>query len=112
MSQKHPWSRYVAIGDSFTEGIGDPEPQSPGGYRGWADRVAEVLGAQPGGLAPGQPLVGRNRLTRSGIDHVPLEHRHALASRFRRGVYPRIHKLVRHITHPHWRDLPKERRCR
>ncbi|MET0991323.1 MAG: SGNH/GDSL hydrolase family protein [Lacisediminihabitans sp.] len=46
MSQKHPWSRYVAIGDSFTEGIGDPEPQSPGGYRGWADRVAEVLSDQ------------------------------------------------------------------
>jgi lysophospholipase L1-like esterase len=41
--QQHPWSRYVAIGDSFTEGIGDPEPQSPGGHRGWADRVAEVL---------------------------------------------------------------------
>jgi lysophospholipase L1-like esterase len=39
----HPWSRYVAIGDSFTEGIGDPEPSVPGGYRGWADRVAEVL---------------------------------------------------------------------
>ncbi len=46
MSQQHPWSRYVAIGDSFTEGIGDPEPSSPGGHRGWADRVAEVLGAQ------------------------------------------------------------------
>lgn len=42
----HPaWSRYVAVGDSFTEGIGDPEPQSPGGFRGWADRVAEVLAA-------------------------------------------------------------------
>ena len=41
----HPWSRYVAIGDSFTEGIGDPEPNSPGGNRGWADRVAEVLAA-------------------------------------------------------------------
>lgn len=39
----HPWSRYVALGDSFTEGIGDPEPNSPGGYRGWADRVAEEL---------------------------------------------------------------------
>lgn len=40
----HPtWTRYVAVGDSFTEGIGDPEPASPGGYRGWADRVAEVL---------------------------------------------------------------------
>ncbi|TFD58422.1 SGNH/GDSL hydrolase family protein [Cryobacterium sp. Hh7] len=41
--QQHPWSRYVALGDSFTEGIGDPEEQSPGGHRGWADRVAEVL---------------------------------------------------------------------
>lgn len=39
----HPWSRYVALGDSFTEGIGDPEPSLPGGHRGWADRVAEVL---------------------------------------------------------------------
>jgi lysophospholipase L1-like esterase len=40
---QHPWTRYVAIGDSFTEGIGDPEPLSPGGHRGWADRVADVL---------------------------------------------------------------------
>ncbi len=39
----HPWRRYVAIGDSFTEGLGDPEPGSAGGLRGWADRVAEVL---------------------------------------------------------------------
>jgi lysophospholipase L1-like esterase len=46
MSAQHPWSRYVAIGDSFTEGIGDPEPRSPGGHRGWADRVAEVLSDQ------------------------------------------------------------------
>ena len=43
MAANPTWSRYVAVGDSFTEGIGDPEPQSPGGYRGWADRVAEVL---------------------------------------------------------------------
>jgi lysophospholipase L1-like esterase len=41
-----PWRRYVAMGDSFTEGVGDPDPESPGGLRGWADRVAEVLGAQ------------------------------------------------------------------
>jgi len=38
-----PWSRFVAIGDSFTEGVGDPEADSPGGLRGWADRFAEVL---------------------------------------------------------------------
>jgi lysophospholipase L1-like esterase len=37
------FSRYVALGDSFTEGIGDPHPASPNGLRGWADRVAEVL---------------------------------------------------------------------
>lgn len=45
MTSQHPWTRYVALGDSFTEGIGDPEPESPGGHRGWADRVAEVLSA-------------------------------------------------------------------
>lgn len=39
----HPWSRYVAMGDSFTEGVGDPEERSPNGLRGWADRVAEDL---------------------------------------------------------------------
>ena len=33
----------MALGDSFTEGIGDPDPNSPGGNRGWADRVAEEL---------------------------------------------------------------------
>ncbi len=38
---------FVAIGDSFTEGLHDPDPG--GGYRGWADRVAGVLSArQPG----------------------------------------------------------------
>ena len=35
--------RYVALGDSFTEGVGDPDPARPNGLRGWADRVAEVL---------------------------------------------------------------------
>lgn len=40
----HPWRRLVCVGDSFTEGIGDPVPG--GGHRGWADRVAETLGSQ------------------------------------------------------------------
>lgn len=35
------WKRYVAIGDSFSEGLGDPYPD--GGWRGWADRTAEGL---------------------------------------------------------------------
>ena len=37
------FQRYVAIGDSFTEGVGDPDPARPNGLRGWADRVAEAL---------------------------------------------------------------------
>jgi lysophospholipase L1-like esterase len=47
----HPWSRYEALGESFTERVGDPEPQSPGGVRGWADRVAEELSADHGDFA-------------------------------------------------------------
>jgi lysophospholipase L1-like esterase len=35
--------RYVAIGDSFTEGVGDQHRVLPNGVRGWADRVAEQL---------------------------------------------------------------------
>lgn len=38
-----PFHRYVALGDSFSEGVGDPDPALPNGVRGWADRVAEVL---------------------------------------------------------------------
>lgn len=43
------WKRYVAIGDSFSEGLGDPDPVIPGQWRGWADRVAETMAAVPGG---------------------------------------------------------------
>ncbi len=40
--------RYVALGDSFAEGVGDPDPAAPNGLRGWADRVAAVLARQAG----------------------------------------------------------------
>lgn len=43
--------RFVALGDSFTEGVGDHEPRRPNGVRGWADRVAEQLAVgEPGGV--------------------------------------------------------------
>ena len=38
-----PFHRYVALGDSFTEGVGDHDASLPNGVRGWADRVAEAL---------------------------------------------------------------------
>ncbi len=37
------YARYVALGDSQTEGLGDGD--EAGGYRGWADRLAEQLAA-------------------------------------------------------------------
>ncbi|MFI5584358.1 SGNH/GDSL hydrolase family protein [Amycolatopsis sp. NPDC051758] len=38
---------YVALGDSFTEGLNDALPD--GSFRGWADRLAEILaGGRPG----------------------------------------------------------------
>jgi lysophospholipase L1-like esterase len=42
------FERYVALGDSSTEGLEDPD--GAGGYRGWANRLAERLAAVQGGL--------------------------------------------------------------
>lgn len=47
------FTRYVALGDSLTEGVGDPDPGRPNGLRGWADRVA---GRSSGdGISPRRP---------------------------------------------------------
>ncbi|GAB3582259.1 SGNH/GDSL hydrolase family protein [Calidifontibacter terrae] len=40
------WTRYVAIGDSFTEGMVDPHPTTNDAYIGWADRLAAALAAR------------------------------------------------------------------
>ena len=48
---QHPWTRYVSIGDSFAEGVGDDEPNLPNGVRGWSDRVAEELSKSVDGFA-------------------------------------------------------------
>ena len=48
-AQSLHFSRYVALGDSSTEGIDDPD--GAGGYRGWSQRLAErIAAAQGGGL--------------------------------------------------------------
>jgi lysophospholipase L1-like esterase len=41
------WTSFVALGDSFTEGLDDPAPD--GQYLGWADRVAVALAGPTGG---------------------------------------------------------------
>lgn len=51
------WRRYIAIGDSFTEGLDD---RVPTGYRGWADRLAARLGErQPDALYANLAVRGR-----------------------------------------------------
>jgi lysophospholipase L1-like esterase len=44
------WRSYVAIGDSFTEGLDDPYPDGRA-YRGWADLVAGRLAAEAAATA-------------------------------------------------------------
>lgn len=38
------YKRFIALGDSLTEGLSDKYPN--GGYRGWADRVADGIASQ------------------------------------------------------------------
>jgi lysophospholipase L1-like esterase len=59
--------RYVALGDSFTEGVGDPAPSLPNGLRGWADRVAEVLATHAGDFRYAN-LAIRGRKLRQVVD--------------------------------------------
>jgi len=46
-SRPAPFARYVALGDSSTEGIDDPD--GAGGYRGWSQRLAERIHFSQGG---------------------------------------------------------------
>ncbi len=53
---------FVALGDSFTEGLDDPRADQSG-YRGWADRFAEMLASQQPGMCYAN-LAVRGRLLR------------------------------------------------
>lgn len=52
------------MGDSFSEGLDDPYPT--GGYRGWADLVAEALAARRPGFEYAN-LAVRGRLDRKSV---------------------------------------------
>ena len=56
------YRRYVAIGDSTSEGLDDPDGR--GGYRGWANRLAERLAELAGGSILYANLAIRGRLAR------------------------------------------------
>ena len=60
---------FVALGDSFTEGLNDPLPG--GRFRGWADRLAEMLAAEHPDLRYAN-LAVRGKLLRQIVhDQVP-----------------------------------------
>ncbi|GAA4852881.1 SGNH/GDSL hydrolase family protein [Saccharopolyspora rosea] len=74
------WDSYVALGDSFTEGLADAVPN--GGFRGWADRLAEHLAGTNPDLRYAN-LAVRGKLIRQIVTHqVPraVELRPALVS--------------------------------
>jgi lysophospholipase L1-like esterase len=60
---------FVAIGDSFTEGLNDPAPG--GGFRGWADRLAGMLAAEYPGLRYANLAVRGKLLRQIVAEQVP-----------------------------------------
>ena len=75
-NQNPPWSRYVAIGDSFTEGLWDSPDGPDAPQRGWADLLASHL-SQRRTAAGGSPLQYANLAIRGRllrpilVDQVP-----------------------------------------
>ncbi|GAA2895507.1 SGNH/GDSL hydrolase family protein [Streptosporangium fragile] len=61
---------FAALGDSFTEGLNDPG--TDGGFRGWADRVAERLAALDPGFRYANLAVRGRLLDQIVEEQVPL----------------------------------------
>jgi lysophospholipase L1-like esterase len=60
---------FVAIGDSFTEGLNDAVPG--GGFRGWADRLAGMIAAERPGLRYANLAVRGKLLRQIAAEQVP-----------------------------------------
>ena len=67
------WKTFVAIGDSFTEGLDDLRPD--GTPRGWADRVAERLAADDPGFRYANLAVRGKLLDQIVSDQLPAAER-------------------------------------
>ncbi len=76
------WASYVALGDSFSEGLDDPHEDSRHGYRGWTDRLADHLDAATPGVRYANLAVRGKLLDQVVDDQVPAatELRPALVS--------------------------------
>lgn len=63
------YGRFVAVGDSFTEGLDDPNPD--GTFRGWADRFAELLSTRDPGLLYANLAVRGKKIDQVVDEQVP-----------------------------------------
>jgi lysophospholipase L1-like esterase len=61
---------FAALGDSFTEGLDDPRADQQG-YRGWADRFAQLLAAERPGLRYANLAVRGKVLRQVAEEQVP-----------------------------------------
>ena len=61
---------FVALGDSFTEGLDDPRADQAG-YLGWADRFAQMLAAEQPGLRYANLAVRGKVLGEVAAEQVP-----------------------------------------
>jgi lysophospholipase L1-like esterase len=67
------WNSFLAVGDSFTEGLDDWRPD--GTPRGWADRVAEQIGAGRPGFRYANLAVRGKLLDQIVAEQVPVAER-------------------------------------
>jgi len=61
------WRRFVAVGDSVTEGLCDSSRMAAGEYRGWADRLAMLLAQSGDGIGYAN-LAVRSRRVIDAVD--------------------------------------------
>ena len=64
------WGKYLALGDSFSEGLSDPYPD--GTYRGWADRTAEKLAISDSEFRYANLAVRGRKMNRIINEQIPL----------------------------------------
>ncbi len=64
------WGSWVAIGDSFTEGLSDVDES--GGFRGWADRLAELMAERDPNFRYANLAIRGKMMTEIIEEQVPL----------------------------------------
>ncbi|APU39229.1 MULTISPECIES: SGNH/GDSL hydrolase family protein [unclassified Streptomyces] len=70
MEMNAPYTSFVAVGDSFTEGMSDLLPD--GSYRGWADLLAARLAAREPGFRYANLAVRGKLIGQIARDQVPV----------------------------------------